>query len=204
MTVPVAFELRRHRGGHAATAVFIASRDVEALLNLCARLGLDPSGRVHDLAGGFLIKLDRPATGPVPGAIRLRSLARDFYLPVDAELVPALLDDESDGLVRDWGLVFLPGGRILRFDREARVDLDRLVEVRPRPRRTWSPLPEPRPLADRLVEIGREEPEVPPGEFYRELEEEIRRTGSRVEEARPGQGRTERAADGGCRRGAGE
>ena len=121
-------------------------------LNLCARLGLDPSGRVHDVAGGFLIKLDRPATGPVPGAIRLRSLARDFYLPVDAELVPALLDDEADGLVRDWGLVFLPGGRILRFDREARVDLDRLVEVRPRPRRAWASLaraPPPRRSARR-------------------------------------------------------
>ena len=87
--------------------------------------------------------------------------------------MPALLDDEADGLVRDWGLVFLPGGRILRFDREAHVDLDRLVEVRPRPHRAWRPLPVPRPLADRIVEIGREEPEVPPGELYRELEEEM-------------------------------
>ena len=32
---------------------------------------------------------------------------------------PSLLDDEAAGLVRDGGLVFLPGGPVLRFDREA-------------------------------------------------------------------------------------
>ncbi len=83
---------------------------MSALLAVCTRLGLDPSGRVHDVAGGFLLKLDRPPTVPIPGATRLRALATDFYLPVDAVLVPALLDDEAAGLVRDGGLVFLPGG----------------------------------------------------------------------------------------------
>ena len=64
-------------------------------------------------------------TEPEPGAIRLRERTAAFYLPADADLVPALLDDEANGLVRDWGLVFLPDSRVLLFDRHAPVDLAR-------------------------------------------------------------------------------
>ncbi len=180
MTVQVPFELRRRSAVGSASALFLPTRDASVLLAVCTRLKIDPSGRVFDVAGGFLLKLERPTTHPVSGATRLRELAEDFYLPVDAELVPALLDDEAAGLVRDGGLVFLPGGRILRFDRRGAVDLAKLVTADPRPRRPWAPLPEPRRLADRLAEIAWEVPDVPPEALYREFEQDLRRPGSRA------------------------
>jgi tetratricopeptide (TPR) repeat protein len=195
MTVQVAFELRNRATGGPAVALYVPTRDASAMLAVCARLGLDPSGRVYDLAGGFLLKLDRPPAELIPGATRLRELAADFYLPVDAELVPALLDDEAAGLVRDGGLVFLPGGRILRFDRRAAIDLGRLLISEPRPRRAWTPLPEPRRLAERVIAIGWEPPEAPPEALYREFEQDLRRPGRRGGSGEAGagdDGRTER------------
>src|SRR5205085_362470 len=169
MTVQVRFEVRRRAGGAPAIALLVPNRDPAVVLAVSTRLGLDPSGRVHDVAGGFLLKLERPSTEPTPGAIRLRERTADFYLPVDAELVPALLDDEAIALVRDDGLVFLPGGRILRFHRRAAVGLGELLRAEPRIRRNWTPLPEPRQLAERVTEIAWELPEVPPEALYQEF-----------------------------------
>ena len=184
MTVRVRFQLRRRRGSRPgpASALFVPGRDAAALLSVCTRLGLDPSGRVHDVAGGFLLKLDRPASEPLPGATRLRESSPELYVPVDAELVPSLLDDEAAGMVRDGGLVCLPGGPVLRFDRTAPVGMPALLAAESRPRRDWRPLPDPPELADRLVEVSREWPEPPPEELYREWEQDLRRPGS----SRPG------------------
>jgi tetratricopeptide (TPR) repeat protein len=191
MTVQVAFEVRNGPALAPAAALFLPTRDASALLAICTRLGLDPWGRVHDVTGGFLLELEQPLTEPVPGATPLRALAPDFYLPVDAALVPALLDDEAAGLVRDGGLIFLPGGRILRLHRRAPMDLGRLLIARPRPIRAWAPLPEPRRLAERVVSIDWEPPEVPPESLYRELGQDLRRTGAR-HGAGGGGARTER------------
>ena len=180
MTVQVPFQLRRRLAIGPATALFVPTRDASVLLAVCTRGNLDLSGRAFDVAGGFLLKLEQPATDPVAGATRLRALAEDFYLPVDAELVPALLDDEADGLVRDGGLIFLPGGRILRFDRRTPVELARLVKADPRPRRAWASLPEPRRLVDRLAEIAWELPDLPPEALYQEFEQDLRHPGSRA------------------------
>jgi tetratricopeptide (TPR) repeat protein len=173
------FQLRRRDVGSPApaSALFVPGRDAAALLSVCTRLGLDPSGHVHDLACGFLLKLDPPTSEPVPGATRLRELGTDLFVPVDAELVPSLLDDEAAGLVRDGGLVFLPGGRLLRFDRTSPVGMEAILVAAPRPRREWRSLPETHRLADRVVEIAREWPEPPPEQLYREWEQDLRRPG---------------------------
>ena len=83
--------------------MFFPGRDAAALLSVSSRLGIDPSARVFDVAGGFLLRLDRPSGEPVPGATRLRELSADLFVPVDADLVPSLLDDEASGIVRDGG-----------------------------------------------------------------------------------------------------
>lgn len=175
MTVRVAFELKRRpaAGLPAASALFVLGREAAGVLEVCARLGLDPSRRIHQLAGGFLVKLDEVTTAATPGATRLRALAADLFVPVDAELVPSLLDDEARGLVRDAGLVLLPDGRALRFERAEPLRLDELVSATVRPRRAWRALPRPRPLADRLVEVTREWPE-PDEDPYRALEDTVR------------------------------
>jgi tetratricopeptide (TPR) repeat protein len=149
----VAFQLRRRPGRGQAIALLLPSGDAEALLGLCSRLGLDPSGRVYPVAGGILLTLDDPTTRPTPGAVRLRALAANLFLPADAALIPALLDDEAEGLARDRGLIFLPGGRILGFDLKRPLDPSTLLSADPVPRRDWKPLPKPTPLADRIEEI---------------------------------------------------
>jgi tetratricopeptide (TPR) repeat protein len=186
MTVAVRFQLRRAARGGPAAALFLPSREPAALLEVCSRLGLDPSGRVYDVAGGFVLKLALPTTEPFPGAVRLRELAPDFYLPVDADLIPALLEDEANGLVRDGGLVFLPGGRILRFDRRGAVELREVLSVEPRPRRAWSALPEPRRVVERVVQIARESPKDSAEALYQEFEQDLRDGGSRTARSRGG------------------
>ena len=108
----VAFHLRRRPEPEPASAVLLETDRVEAVLDLAARLGPDRSPPIHRVAGGFLVKLGEGVEPPA-GPIRLRRLAENLYLPVDADLVPALLDDEAAGLTRDRGLIFLPGGRVL-------------------------------------------------------------------------------------------
>jgi tetratricopeptide (TPR) repeat protein len=149
----VAFQLRRRPGRGQALALLLPTRDADALLGLCARLGLDPAGRVHNVSGGLLLTLDDPTTRPTPGAVRLRALAANLFLPADADLIPALLDDEAEGLARDRGLIFLPGGQILGFDPKAPLDPSALLSATQGPRRAWKPLPRPTLLADRIEEI---------------------------------------------------
>ena len=134
------------------------------MLPLCARLGLDPAGRVFAVAGGLLVTLDGPTPGVFPGAIRLRGLARNLLLPVDAELAPALLDDEAQGLTRDRGIVFLPDGRALGFDPRDPIEPSTLLAAASLPRRAWGPLPEPERLADRSEEFLVELPGLPTGD----------------------------------------
>ena len=179
MTIQVPFRLRRRALAEPAVALFIPTRDPAPMLAICARRGLDPTGRVFDVAGGFVLQLEPATTEPEPGAIRLRERTAAFYLPADADLVPALLDDEANGLVRDWGLVFLPDGRVLLFDRHAPVDLADLLDAAPRPRRAWSSLPEPRQLAERLGQIVLDLPEPPADALYREFQQGLRNDGPR-------------------------
>jgi tetratricopeptide (TPR) repeat protein len=166
MTIQVPFQLRRRSTAEAAEAVLIPSRDPRVLVEYCASLDLDPRGRAFEIAGGFLLELERPSTDPMPGAVRLRSVAKALYVPVDAELLPSLLSDEASGLVRDWGLVLAPGGGALLFDRHAPLDMNEIVKGEPRPRRSWSSFPKPRPIAERLVEILFERPDPPAADLY--------------------------------------
>ena len=96
----VALHLRRRPSPEPASAVLLETDRVEALLDLASKLlGLDRSPTIHRVAGGFLLKLGEGSSlrwaDPAP------SLAENLYLPVDADLVPALLDDEARGVTRD-------------------------------------------------------------------------------------------------------
>jgi len=184
MTIRVPFQLRRRGCSEPAVALLVPTRDPVELFAICAGLGLDPSRSIFDVAGGFLLQLDRPATGPMPGAIRLRELTTAFYIPADAELIPGLLDDEAAGMVRDWGLVFLPGGRTLLFDRHAPVEMRELLRAEPRPRRDWSSLPEPERLADQVDQIMLDLPQQSPEALYRELKQEFQRPCSRAKRSK--------------------
>jgi tetratricopeptide (TPR) repeat protein len=158
MNVP--FQLRRLSDAEPAHALLLPGHDVGALLSLCARHGSMP--RVHVTAAGFLIKLTAPSAGSFPGAIRLRALVEDLFVPADAELVPALRDDEAAGLVRRRGLVFLPGGRVVAFAPDQPLAVAALVTADRVPQRTWQSFPPRPPLPDRIREILLERPQDTP------------------------------------------
>jgi hypothetical protein len=185
--------------------VFLPGPDAATVLSVCTRLGLDPSGRSYGVAGGILLKLARPIAEPEPGATRLRELNTDLFVAADAELIPSLLNDEASGIVRDGGLVFLPGGVVLRFDRTAPLGLAALLDAAPRPRREWRPMPEPLALAERVIEVSREWPEPRAEDLYRAWEQDVRRPDSSRRGSWPGGGRGPAGAgDGGADEGAAE
>ncbi len=137
----------------SATALLVAGTRSQELFDLIACLGLETFPTVFATADGFLIKLPRALETPMAGVVRLRKLADHLYLPVDAALVPPLLEDEARGLVRERGLVFLPGTRVLEFAFDRPLELGDLLQM-PRPQVSpWDALPEPPALADELVEI---------------------------------------------------
>ena len=57
MTIRVPLGLKRQAASGLASALYFPSRDTALLFAVCARIPLDPSGRVFDLDGGFLVLL---------------------------------------------------------------------------------------------------------------------------------------------------
>jgi tetratricopeptide (TPR) repeat protein len=161
----VSYRLRRFPTTEPATALLVPSFEPAAVLELCARLGFDPVPEIFATAEGFLLKLPRPLAGSAAGALRLRGLSANLFLPVDAELIPALLEEEAAALVRDRGLVFLPGQRVLSFDPASPVALTALMKVDRVRRHGWQPLPARPELAEDVTEIGLEMPDLGPEEM---------------------------------------
>lgn len=152
-TIKLNYSLRRTDGSKPANALLLFNREIADLFTICAATGVDPARRVFSTADGFLIKLDRSIDAPIPGTVRLRAIAENFYIPFDAELTPALHDDEARGLVRDRGVVFLPGGRVLGFLARNPLDLGRYLSYHEYRDREWTSFPTPPFLSDRIVAI---------------------------------------------------
>jgi tetratricopeptide (TPR) repeat protein len=164
MKVP--FCLRRlPAAAEPATAFLLVSHEVDRLLDLCARIGADPLPDIYLVADGFLLLVPQPTTEVFPGTVRLRALAKNLLLPADAILAPTLYEDEAKGLVRDRGLVFLPGGRVLEFAPDQPVSLSALLIVGRVQRQAWQPFPAPRRHAERIEQIALELPQESPDEL---------------------------------------
>jgi tetratricopeptide (TPR) repeat protein len=160
----VAYQLRPLPAAYPAVALLVPGRDAADVLEFASALSLDPLPPVHLVADGFLITLPEPIDVPVAGVIRLRGLSVDLLLPVDAELVPPLLPDEAAALVRDHGLVLLPGGRVLQYDPNDALPPGRLLEVGSVDRPAWTSLPEAEELAQDVTEIVLDMPATLPPE----------------------------------------
>jgi tetratricopeptide (TPR) repeat protein len=155
--------LRKTDAIELATGLLLFTEDAAELLNLCVAVGSNAaSPTIHTVAGGFVVRLAQPLVQVIPGAIRLRQLTANLFLPVDAALCPGLFPDEAAALVRQRGLIFLPGGRILAFAPDQPVALDRLLRARRLPDSAWRPLPAAAALAERLTEILLERPAETP------------------------------------------
>lgn len=158
----VSFHLRKLPAAEPASALLLLAQRAEDLLRLCARLGSSGWPAVYPVPGGFLVKLDQPADVSFPNTIRLRRLSDNLLLPADAELTPPLHEDEAKALVRDRGLVFLPGGRVLGFAVDSSLPLAALVSAGELRRQSWQPLPAGRPLAEQIEEILLDRPDESP------------------------------------------
>ena len=157
----VAIHLRRRSQAEPATAMLLLGQRTADLAGLLVHLACDPLPPIFATADGFLVSLSRPLTGTVGGVLRLRALAPNLFVPVDADLVPALLPAEAADLASRRGLVILPGGRALEFDPTRSLPLAEILSASELRRDAWQPLPEPAPLADRLTELTLEQPDIP-------------------------------------------
>lgn len=160
MKVPLT--LRRRAGAEPASALLLPSHDLAALCALCARVADDVLPKVYRLAEGFLVVPTQPVGRAGSGAVRLRALAPNLFVPADADLVPELAADEAAALTRERGLLFLPGGRALAFDVRRPLTPADLVCVKEVRRGNWEPLPAPAPLAETLGSVTLDLPEQDP------------------------------------------
>jgi hypothetical protein len=158
MNVP--FHLRKRPNAEPATALLLLSHQTAEVLAVCARLGGRQRPAIHAVADGFLLLLHDPIQEAVPRAVRLRSLCPNLLVPVDADLVPALHDDEARSLVRDRGLVFL-SGRVLAFAPNTPLALSSLLAAGPVQRAAAQPFPQPPQLAERIESIILDLPQPP-------------------------------------------
>src|SRR5262249_3497277 len=146
-SMKVPYQLRWLPQSAAATALLVPGHRADEVLRVCAELGADPLPAVYAVADGYLLLLATPSQKQIVGATRLRGiegvpkqslgarslettgLGTRLLIPVNAELIPALLPDESEALVRKRGLVFLPGARVLEFNPEQPIALSALLRV---------------------------------------------------------------------------
>jgi tetratricopeptide (TPR) repeat protein len=136
-----------------ADAFLLTSDDSPSLASACVSLAGAELPEVHRVRGGFLlIPRESPAQAP-PGAIRLRRLAGDLYLPVDARLRPALLADEIVALTALQGLVALPGGVVLAFDPSLPLPVQEWLRPPRIERSAWTTFPERPERPEKLLAV---------------------------------------------------
>jgi tetratricopeptide (TPR) repeat protein len=143
----------------AADGFLVFGDDPAPLAAACARFG-GPWPDVFVVRGGFLLVPRAADARAVPGAVRLRRLGGDLYVPLDADLLPALLPDEVAALTRARGLVVLPGGTAAAFDPAARLPVARVLAPARVRRDDWEPFPRRADRPDALGVIERPAPPV--------------------------------------------
>jgi hypothetical protein len=151
MKVPL--HIKRSAVAQPARAFLLPGHDSATLLQLCACLRLEPPPDVFAVADGYLVRPHRTIEAPLVGVIRLAEIGTNLFLPVDAELLPALLPDEAAALGRKSGLVFLPQGRVLEFDPDKPLAWSVFIKPMRWLSSSWQALPEGRKLAETLSEI---------------------------------------------------
>lgn len=166
MPVRVPFNLIRREVSEPCDALLLLATDVRELLTLCGRLGTDPLPPIFSVAGGFLLLTEeRPVTLP-PRTLRLRRLSENCFLPVDADLVPALYPEEAADMCRQRGLVFLPGSQCLAFQPDKPLSAVAFLSFSVLKREDYRPFPVGPELAKHLTVITRVVPEITPDDIF--------------------------------------
>ncbi|MBP3954683.1 hypothetical protein J8F10_05220 [Gemmata sp. G18] len=156
--------VRREPTTNPADAFLLPAADASSIAGACARFNELPA--VFAVRGGFLLVPPAPDARAVPGAIRLRRSAGDLFVPVDANLLPALLPDEATSLTRTRGLIVTAGGTVLAFDVTAPLPITDWLKPRAVRRSEWRSFPERPDRPNTLMVIERP---VPPMEAVIEI-----------------------------------
>jgi hypothetical protein len=156
--VHVPLRLARRDGAATADAFLLIADGFGPLADACAKLGDLPE--VYRVRGGFLLVPRQAPARPPAGAIRLRRVSGDAFVPADSTLLPALLADEVTTLTRDRGLVVLPGGEVLGFDPARPLAVGSWLAPARVQRGEWQTFPPRRDHVDRLTTIERPAPPV--------------------------------------------
>ena len=128
------------------------------------------------VAGGFLLALRAAGRGMRSRGDSLEgALPRASTFPPTRELVPALLADEAAGVVRDRGLLFLHGGRVLAFDRGAAVRCRTFSKPGPGRAAAGARCPSRRGRPSGSPRSCSNVPDPDPEEIYREIRKEMNR-----------------------------
>jgi tetratricopeptide (TPR) repeat protein len=156
MNLPVSVE-RTDPPAATADGFLLPDAAAERLGECVAALSGDGPPGVYRVRGGWL--LVQPAASAVspPGLLRLKRVAAQLFLPIDAALSPALLPDEFPGLTRGGGLVMLPTAA-LAFDPTSPVPASSWLALPPQRDGKWAAYPPPPPGADTLRVIERPAP----------------------------------------------
>lgn len=157
--LPVPFQLRYRSDRARPAALWLASADPRSLAALCIRLG-ETWPEIFALADGFLVVPENSPPIGLPRTVALRRLAENLYLPVDADLIPALHHAEAADLAARRGLLFLPG-RILSFDPEQPVKAGAVIAPACVRRESWAPFPFQSGQAEQLRVIQYDGPTHP-------------------------------------------
>ncbi|MHC4841497.1 MAG: hypothetical protein ACYTDT_11205, partial [Planctomycetota bacterium] len=113
MKLPV--QIRRDPTSATVSAVMIESHDSSELLNLLARLGVEPLPRVYACSRGYLLLLDNPISSAPSGTVALQSVNDRVYHPTDSTLNPPISDSESDRIASGKRFLILPFGHAEHF-----------------------------------------------------------------------------------------
>ncbi len=141
MTIKVAWQLRPSAGPADGTAVLLPSRNIGELLSFHAQLGQGDVSAIHDTAAGWLVRLSGRAGVVPPCAVRLKEVAANLLIPIDADLLPPLTPEEAKILTRHRGLVFLPHREALAFAPNESVSVTRFLDGPVVRESDWKPFP---------------------------------------------------------------
>jgi tetratricopeptide (TPR) repeat protein len=153
--VEVPFRLTRRDAPAAAPDAFLLfAEGARALAAAVVSQRGAASPNVYLVHGGFLL-LTGDNVRPPGGAIRLRRISGDLFVPIDANLCPALLPDEVVALTQDRGLIVLPSGEILAYDPTCPLTMGRWLAPARILRTKWTPLPTRALRPESLTKIER-------------------------------------------------
>ncbi|MCB9895977.1 MAG: hypothetical protein H6839_16205 [Planctomycetes bacterium] len=158
MEVALHIQRRLLHAPRECAAWYVPGRDPAAILDGLAGLGIEPLPRMYRIAGGFMVRPDAPTRDAFPGGLRLAEIAEGVFVPIDAELSPALLADEVSGLTRGGGVVCLPEG-FYALDLAKPLRLSEILAPERLRRREWKPLPEAAERANTISQFIYDRPE---------------------------------------------